>query len=106
MALNWDKYDIEIRNDDAIQRNRIFFDFIKQMLNRLDGFYLREGCLLIYEIMEYQMRKRSAAEIEELNREIKARKKRNKDKSKPSPKKIGFVNKRTRTSRATISISN
>ena len=28
MALKWDKYDIEVQNDDAIKRNQIFFDFM------------------------------------------------------------------------------
>ena len=72
MALNWDKYDIQIRNDDAIKRNQILFDFILLMFNRLDGLYLHEGCLLIDIIIKYQLRKHSASEIEDLNREKKA----------------------------------
>ena len=40
MALNWEKYDIEIQNDDAIKCNRLFSDFMQQTLNLLDGFYL------------------------------------------------------------------
>ena len=47
MALNWDKYNIEVRNDDAIKRNQIFFDFMQQNLKFLDRLYFREGCLLI-----------------------------------------------------------
>ena len=39
MALNWDKCDIEVRNDDAIKRNQILFDFIQQTFNSLDGLY-------------------------------------------------------------------
>ena len=27
--LNWDKYDIEVQDDDAIKRNQIFFDFMQ-----------------------------------------------------------------------------
>ena len=69
MALNWDKYDIEVRNDDAIKRNHIFFDFIQGTFNRMYGLYIREGCLLIDSIMKDQMRKQSAEEIEKLNRE-------------------------------------
>ena len=61
MALNRGKYDIDVRNDDAIKRNQISFDLMQRMFNRLDGFYLREIFLLIDAIMEYQMRKRSAA---------------------------------------------
>ena len=75
MALNRDKYDIEVRNYDAIKRNQIFFDFMQQIFNRLDGFYSHEICLLIDQIMGYQMRKWSVAETEKLNREIKARNK-------------------------------
>ena len=64
MALNQEKYDIEVLNDDAIKRNRIFFDFMQQTFNRLYALYLREICLLIDAIMTYQMRKQSASEIE------------------------------------------
>ena len=45
MALNRDKYDIEVRNNDAIKRNQIFFDFVQQMFNCLYGLYLRERCI-------------------------------------------------------------
>ena len=37
MALNWDKYDIEFLNDDAIKHNQILFDFMQLILNSLDG---------------------------------------------------------------------
>ena len=86
MNLNREKYCIEVRNDDAIKRNKIFFDFMQLSFNQLDGFYLREICLLIYAIMEDQTRKQSSAEIEKLNRLIKARKKIKEGKYKPSPK--------------------
>ena len=46
MALNQEKYDSEVQNDDAIKRNQILFDFIKRTFNRLDGLYLCERCLL------------------------------------------------------------
>ena len=36
MALNQDKYDIEVRNDGAIKRNQIFFDFFQRTFNCLD----------------------------------------------------------------------
>ena len=68
------------------------------MCNRLDGLYLLEICPLIDAIMKYQLRKRIAAEIEELNREKNPRKKRKEVKSKISPKKACFLNKRTQTS--------
>ena len=51
--------------------------------------------------MDDKMRKRIAEEIEKLNIVMKARKKSKEGKSKPSPKKSGFVNKRTRISQAT-----
>ena len=43
MALNFDKYDIEVRNDDAIKCKQILFDFIQRKFNCLDGLYLREN---------------------------------------------------------------
>ena len=45
MALNWDKYVIAVRNDDAIKRNRILFDFMKWTFNRLAGLYIHENVL-------------------------------------------------------------
>ena len=39
MALKGGKYDIEVQNDDAIRSNQIFFDFMQQMFNCLDGLY-------------------------------------------------------------------
>ena len=69
MTLNRDKYYIDNWNDDAIKRNQIFFDFMQQTFNLLDGFYLRERCILMDAIIEDLMRKRSATEIEKLNRE-------------------------------------
>ena len=69
MALNWDKYDIEVQNYYAIKCNQIFFDLMQQMFNHLNVLYLREKMLLIDTIMKYQFRKQSAAEIENMNRE-------------------------------------
>ena len=40
MALDQEKYDIEVRNADAIKRNGILFDFMQRTFNRLDGLYL------------------------------------------------------------------
>ena len=73
MALNPDRYDIEVQNDDAINRNRILCDFMQQMFNRLDGLYMHKKCLLINTIKKYQSRKQNAAEIEIMNREKKAK---------------------------------
>ena len=69
MALNQDKYDNEVRKDDSIKRNQIFFYFMQQTFNIMYGLYLRKKCLLIDTIMKDQLRKRSAAEIEKPNRE-------------------------------------
>ena len=88
LALNQDKYAIEIQNDDAIKHNRIFFDFMQRKFNRLDGLYLREKCLLIDTIMKDQLRRKSAAEIEKPNRETKARNKRKEVTSISSSKKL------------------
>ena len=51
MALNQDKYDIEVRNGDAIKRNQILFDFMPRTFNLMDGLYLHER--LLHEIKEY-----------------------------------------------------
>ena len=83
-ALNREKHEIEVQNDDAIKRNQILFAFMQWKFNRLDGLYLHQTYILIDTIMEYQTRKWSAAEIEKLNREIKASKKRKEGKFKPS----------------------
>ena len=74
MALNREKYDIAVRNDDAIKRNQIIFDFMQQTLNHMDGLYLHEGYLLTYTTMKYQLREQSAAKIEKLDREKKCQK--------------------------------
>ena len=68
MSLSWDKYEIEVQNDYAIKRNQILFNSMQRAFNLRDGFYLREGCLLIDAIMKYQLRRQSEAEIEKQNR--------------------------------------
>ena len=82
MALNPEKYDIEIRYDDAIRRNRILFDFMPLTFNLLDELYLREGCVLIDAIMKDQLSKQSAEEIEKPNREKRDKNKRKEGTSK------------------------
>ena len=42
MTLNWDKYYIMVRNDDAIKRKQICFDLIKWTFNILHGLYIHE----------------------------------------------------------------
>ena len=61
MALSRGNYDIEDQNYDAIKCNQILIYFVQLMFNGLDGFYLREICILIYAITEDQMRKRIEA---------------------------------------------
>ena len=75
MALKRYKYDIEVRDYDAMKRNRIFFYFMQRMFNRLDGLYMDEIFILIDTIKKDQLRKQSAAEVERLDREKKRRKK-------------------------------
>ena len=67
MALNRDKYDIEVRDDDAIKRNRILFDFMQQTFSCLDGLYMYEKYLYIYTIKIYPLRKQRTEEVERLN---------------------------------------
>ena len=43
MALNQYKYNIEVRNDDAIKRNQLFFDFMQRTFNLLDGLRCYHG---------------------------------------------------------------
>ena len=49
-AFKQEKYDVEVQDDDAIKRNRIFFYFMRQTFNRLDGLYMDERFILIYTI--------------------------------------------------------
>ena len=98
MALNQDKYEIEVRNDDAIKCYQIFFDFMQQTLNRLYGLYLHGKTFLLDTIIKNKLRKQSEAKIEKLNREKIPGNKINEVTSKPSSKKSCFVNKTTRKS--------
>ena len=43
MDINWDKYDIEVQNDYAINFNRTLFDFMQRTFNLMDGLYLHEN---------------------------------------------------------------
>ena len=47
MAFKRNKYDIRVQNYDAIKRNWIFFYFMQQMFNRLDGLYMDADFVLI-----------------------------------------------------------
>ena len=93
---NQEKYDVEVLNDDVIKRNQIFFNFMQRTFNCLYGLYLRQIYLLMDAIIKIQLRvqsaagcrrvQQSAAEIEKMNREKKARNTRKEGTSKPSPK--------------------
>ena len=87
MALNQDKYENEVRNDDAIKCYQIFFDFMQQTLNRLYGLYLHGKTFLLDTIIKNKLRKQSEAKIEKLNREKNYRNQKKEGTSKPSPKK-------------------
>ena len=52
MALNREKYDIEVLNDDAIKHNQVLFDFMQQTFNCLYILYLHEKYLLINKIIK------------------------------------------------------
>ena len=68
MALKRDKYDIEVQNNDAINQNRILFDFMQRTFNRLDGMYLHENSLLIDTTKLNKPRNQIAVEVERMNR--------------------------------------
>ena len=84
MTLKQDKDSIEIQGDDAIKRNRLFFDFILGMFNHVNQLYEKEKKIYKDTILKYQSRKESA----KINT------------SKPSPKQICFANETNRTSQA------
>ena len=90
MALNRDKHNIEVRDDDAIKRNWILYDFVQQTFSYLDGLYMDGKCPLIDRIKNNQLRKQSAWEFERLNRDKKGKKQKKEGTSKPSPKKMLF----------------
>ena len=73
MDLKCDEYEIEVRNDDAIKRNRILFDFVQRTFNHLYGLYLCEICLLIHTIIKDQFSKHSESKIDKMNRGKEAR---------------------------------
>ena len=62
ITLKRDKDAIEIQKDDAIKRNRLFFDFILRMFNNLNQLYEEEKSILIYTILTYKSRNESAKE--------------------------------------------
>ena len=60
--LKRDKDAIDIEREDEIKRNRLFFDFMLRMFNRLNQLYEKEKSLLIDTILKYNLRKENAKE--------------------------------------------
>ena len=57
IALKRDKYAIDIEGEDAINRNRLFFDFMLRIFDHLSQLYEMEKMLLIDTILKYHLRK-------------------------------------------------
>ena len=62
IALKQDKDEIDIDGEDAINRNRLFFDFMPRMFDHLNQLYEMEKSLLIDTILTYHLRKDSDKE--------------------------------------------
>ena len=65
MALKQDKYDIEVQNDDARKRKQIFFDFMQQKFNCMDGLYLRKRYLLMDTIIKTNQGNRARRKLKQ-----------------------------------------
>ena len=81
MSLKQNKDAIEIQKDDATKRYRIFFYFMLRMFDYINQLYEKEKSLLIYKILTYQSRNKSAKE----------------NTPNPSPKKGCIVNETNKT---------
>ena len=62
IALNRDKDAIYIEGEDAINCNRLFFDFMLKVFNHLNQLYEMEKSLHIDTILTYHLRKNIAKE--------------------------------------------
>ena len=62
ISLKRDKDAIDIDGEDAINRNRLFFDFMLRMFDHLNQLYEMGKTLLIDEILTYHLRKDSDKE--------------------------------------------
>ena len=69
MVINRYKYDIEVRDDDAIKHNRIFFDFMQQTFSFLDELYMDEKCLFMDTIKKDELRNQSSVKFKRLYRD-------------------------------------
>ena len=56
IALKWDKDAIDIEGEDAINRNRLFFNLMLRMFDHLNQLYEMEKSLLIDAILTYHLR--------------------------------------------------
>ena len=63
IALKREKDAIDIDGEDAINSNRLFFDFMLRMFDHLNQLYEMEKCLLIDAILKYYLRKESDDEF-------------------------------------------
>ena len=63
IALKRDKDAIDIDGEDAIDSNRIFFDFMLRMFDHLNQLYEMEESLLIDAILKYHLRNEIDEEI-------------------------------------------
>ena len=62
IALKQEKDAIDIDGDDAIDSNRIFFDFMLRMFDHLNQLYEMEKSLLMDAILTYHLKKESDEE--------------------------------------------
>ena len=89
MALNRNKYDIEVRDDDTIKHDQIFLISCNERSMVWMDYIWMKFYFDRYNKKD-QFRKQSAAEVEILNRDKKERNKKKEGTSKPSPKKRLF----------------
>ena len=59
ISLKWKKNAIDIEEEDAINRNQLFFDFMLRMFDHLNKLYEMEKSLLIDAILKYHLRNES-----------------------------------------------
>ena len=86
ISIKRDKDAIGIEGKDEIKHNRFIFDLMLRMFDHLNQLYEKEKSLIIYTILTYQSRNKSAKE----------------NTSKPSPKKGSFVDETNKTIRANV----
>ena len=89
LALKRNKDAIGIEGEDAINRNRLFFDFMLRMFDQLNQLYEMVKSLLIDTILIYNLRRESDKEnSSETSPSRKESAKENTSKTSPSRKEI------------------